>query len=230
MKLKLELKYTTKPTEIEFAPEKTALVIVDMQNDFCSKGGMADIMGADYNRLRSPTTPIKKVAEAARKSGIKIIYICCGFRPDMADAAPIFLELHKRSHAPLGTKAGPPGEKNVGIWIKDTWNTEVVKEIAPQQDDIIIWKRTYGAFQDTDMELILRNLKIDTLIFTGIATHMCLESTLREAVMKGFRVAMLKDCTATFDDELQRNSERIIEFWFGYISTAEHFLKSVTAK
>lgn len=230
MKLKLELKYTTKPTEIEFAPEKTALIIVDMQNDFCSKGGMVDAMGSDYARLCKPIEPIREVIDAARKGNVKIIYICCGLRPDLADADQVFLDAHKRSHAPIGAKLGPPGEKNIGVWIKGTWNTEVVKELQPRPDDIVVWKRTYGAFQDTDLERILRNLKVDTLIFTGIATHMCLESTLREGFMKGFRVAMLKDCTTTFDDELQRNSERIIEFWFGYISTSEHFVKSLAPK
>jgi len=228
MKLKLVLKYTTKPEEIEFSPEKTALIIVDMQNDACCKGGFVDAMGADFTRLRKPIEPIRKAADAARKNGIKVIYICSSLRPDLSDASAIFIELHKRTHVPLGAKLGPPG-KNIGVWIKGTWNTEVVEELIPQPGDIIVEKKVYGGFQDTDLELILRNLGVDTLIFTGVATHMCLESTLREAFMRGFRVALLKDCSQTFDDELQSCSERIIEFWFGYISTSDNFVKSLTA-
>ena len=227
MKLKLELKYTTKPEELEFTPEKTALIIVDMQNDFCSKGGVIDEMGVDYSRMQKPVQPIRRAADAARKNGIKVINIGTALRPDLSDASTVFLEAHRRTHFPIGAKLGPPG-KDVGVLIRGTWNADFVEELKPQLGDILIEKKTYGGFQDTDLELVLRNLGVDTVIFTGVATHMCVECTLREAFMRGFRVVLLKDCTETLDRELQEVSERIVEFWFGYISTSDKFIESLT--
>jgi len=228
MKLKLELKYTTKPEEIEFTPEKTVFLIIDMQNDICSKGGFMDAMGKDYTRMRKPAEPIRRAAEAARKSGIRVINIGTALRPDLSDAPKVYLEQHRRSHIPLGAKVGPPGEKNIGVLIRGTWNAAFIDELQPQPGDIVVEKKTYGGFQGTDLELILRKLGIDTLIFTGVGTHMCVESTLREAFMRDFRVVLLKDCTGTLDDELQKSTERIVEFWFGYIATSDGFIESLT--
>jgi len=233
MKLKLEMKFTHKPDEIELTPEKTALIIIDMQNDVCCKGGMVDhtfaAAGMDLSRMRAPIEPIRRVAAAARKKGIKVIHIYTALRPDLSDAPKVLQEVHLRTHTPIGAKIGPPGEKNIGSLIRGTWNTEFIDELKPQPGDIAVEKKTYGGFQDTDLELILRNLEVDTLIFTGLATHMCLESTLREAFMRGFRVFLIKDCTATINDELQRNTERIVEFWFGYVTTSDKFIESLTA-
>lgn len=186
-----------KPDALAMDPAHSAVVVVDMQNDFGSQGGMFALAGIDISGIRKTIAPTTRVLGAARRAGITIVYLKMGFRPDLSDAGvpdtPNWLK-HRRLR--VGDAAIAPDGTASRILIRDTWNTEIVTELAPETGDIVLYKHRYSGFFGTDLDDVLKGRSIKNLIFTGCTTSVCVESTIRDAMFRDYTCLLLADCAA----------------------------------
>ena len=159
----------------------TALLVIDMQRDFCAPGGYADQAGLDIERLRAPIEPIRQLLVAARRYGLFIAHTREGHRADLSDLPETKRRRAQASGAPIGTP-GPMGR----LMVRGEYGNDLIDELQPETGEPVIDKPGYSAFAHTDLELLLRNRGIGQLILTGVTTEVCVSSTLRHAVDLGF--------------------------------------------
>src|SRR5881392_3553984 len=225
-----------KPEPIAIDPARAAVIVVDMENDFVAKGGMFDRAGADISGAQKAIAPTAKVLAAARQAGSKLIYLKMGYRPDLSDLGATD-SVNRTRHLKFGvgqTIRAPDGRES-RVLIRDTWDTDIVPELKPQPDDIVIYKTRISGFYQTDLDATLKKFGIKYLIVTGVTTSICVESTVRDAMFRADLCVLLRDCMSEpMGHDLPRTNHEAsllnAEALFGWVSDSDQFIKAVAAK
>lgn len=216
------------PYDGNLVPERTALVLIDWQQDFCGVGGYVDRMGYDISLTRRGIGPTAEVLALCRAiPGFTIVHTREGHAPDLTDCPPNKLWRSQRIGAGIGS-AGPCGR----ILIRGEPGWEIIDELHPEPGELILDKPTKGAFTATDLDLMLRIRGITHLVFTGITTDVCVHTTMREGNDRGYECLLLEDCTGATDEGNYRAAIKMIKMQggvFGSVSNAETFMAAVGA-
>jgi ureidoacrylate peracid hydrolase len=223
-----------KPTSISVDTAKTAIVVVDMQNDFGTKGGMFDRAGIDISMIQRAVAPTARVLAAGRKAGIKVVYLKMAYQPDLSDmgtpGSPNWRVHQQIMH--VGTTVRAPNGSESRILVRDTWNTDIVDELKPESADTVIYKTRFSGFYQTELDNKLKGLGARYLIVTGCTTSVCVESTIRDAMFRDYSPVLLADCTAEpVGYGLPRSNHEatllLIQLMLGWVSSSEQFIKAL---
>jgi nicotinamidase-related amidase len=216
--------FEAEPYPLEFEPQSTALLMIDMQRDFVAAGGFGEMLGNDVSLLRSAIKPCRRVLQKARQVGLFVIHTREGHRADLSDAPPSKL---KRGNLKIGIgDAGPMGR----VLVRGEHGHGIIPELFPLPGEPVIDKPGKGAFYATDLLLVLRNRGIKTLICCGVTTEVCVQTTVREANDRGFECIVPSDCVASYFPEFHRVSLEMIKAQggiFGWVTTSDEIINAL---
>jgi ureidoacrylate peracid hydrolase len=221
--LSKELK--AEPEHIQLAPEQTALIVIDMQNAYTSQGGYLDLAGFDVSKTKPVVENIKKAVDAAHEAGIQVIYFKNGWDQQYKEAGGLDSPNFHKSNALKTMRKNP--ELQGTLLAKGGWDFELIDELQPTAQDLVIEKPRYSGFFNTALDSMLRCRGIRNLIFVGIATNVCVESTLRDGFfLEYFGVALADACYQAGPVEAQEASLYNIKTFFGWVSDTQNFVET----
>jgi nicotinamidase-related amidase len=214
------------PYPLQIDISRSALVIIDMQRDFLEPGGFGAALGNDVSLLKAAVEPIGNVLKAARETGMLVIHTREGHRPDLADAPPL-----KVDRGDPNTRIGAPGPMG-RILVRGEPGHDIIPELYPIAGEPVIDKPGKGAFYQTDLELMLKNRGIETLMVCGVTTEVCVNTTIREANDRGFRCIALSDGCASYFPDFHAAGLAMIKAQggiFGWVSDSEKAIAAIAA-
>jgi nicotinamidase-related amidase len=223
--VKAMAKVEAEPYEFEFEPRSSALVIIDMQRDFVDPGGFGEALGNDVSLLRKAIKPTQKVLEAARRKKMLVVHTREGHRPDLSDLPPS-KKLRGHLKTGIGDK-GPMGR----ILVRGEYGHDIVDDLKPAPGEPVVDKPGKGAFYATDLDSMLHNRGIRSLVVCGVTTEVCVNTTVREANDRGYDCLVLEDCVGSYFPQFQKAALEMIKAQggiFGWVSDSKRFLAGLT--
>jgi ureidoacrylate peracid hydrolase len=224
-----------RPAPFVLEPRATAVVVVDMQNDFASPGGMFDRAGIDIAGVQAIVPNVGAVLRAARANGMFVVYLKMAFQPDLADAgypaSPTWLK-----HAPfdVGSEVTSPEGEPSRILIRDCWNTDIVPALTPEADDVVVYKPRFSGFFGTELHEVLQRRGVQRLFVVGATTSVCVDATVRDAMFRDYHCLVVSDATAEpiAADAPRSNHEASLltfELLFAHVATTEDVVTALNA-
>jgi biuret amidohydrolase len=215
------------PYEFEFHPASCALLIIDMQRDFVDPGGFGEALGNDVSLLRKAIAPTRRVLEAVRRHRMLVIHTREGHRPDLAD-----LPQNKKLRGRLKSGIGDPGPMG-RILVRGEYGHDIIDELKPAPGEPVVDKPGKGAFYATDLDSMLHNRGIRSLVVCGVTTEVCVNTSVREANDRGYDCLVLEDCVGSYFPEFQRAALDMIKAQggiFGWVSDSNKFLEALKGR
>jgi ureidoacrylate peracid hydrolase len=209
---------------LEMDLERFAVIVVDMQNAFASKGGMVDLWGFDMSRIPAVIKNIKKVIDAARTNDVKVIYIAHTVYPDLREVGPqspfgynkmVLESMHKN-----------PKTRDK-VLLRGTWGADIIDELKPRKDEILIEKRRYSAFAGTDLDMTLKTFDIKYLAFMGLTANICVETSLRYANHLEYFPILISDTTDASDKAAKEATINNVKQVFGWVTNSKNIIKAM---
>lgn len=214
-----------RPQEIEIDIQRSAIVVVDMQNAYAKKGGMLDLgTGIDEARIGPVISANKRLLSAARAAGVKVVYLQFGYKPDLSDAGgPESPNIRKQMAFRMIKERPDDRDKLI---VEGTWGWQIIEDLKPEPGDLVVQKSRYSGFAGTTLENQLHGMNIRHLIFTGVATNVCVESTAREAYFREFWPILVEDAMDhTGPDFVRQATIYNFESKLGWVTKTEDVLR-----
>jgi nicotinamidase-related amidase len=215
------------PQSVVVDLNRTALIVIDMQNDFCAKGGWVDYLGFDYTPDRVPIGPLQRLLPPLRNASVPVIWVNWGNRPDLLNMPPNQIHLYKPRGIGIGLGEPLPGS-GARVLEKDSWAAAVVDELKPEPGDVRIDKYRISGFWDTPLDSVLKNLGTRTILFAGVNTDQCVFCTLTDANFLGYGCVMLEDCCATTSpDFCTQASIWNVKKCYGFVTQSQNVISAL---
>jgi nicotinamidase-related amidase len=223
----LPLTFHAQPQTVTVDLRRTAIVVIDMQNDFCAEGGWVDHLGVDYTPDRAPIEPLRRLLPELRSAGVPVIWVNWGNRPDLMNMPPNQLHLYKPSGVGIGLGEPLPGS-GAHVLEKDSWAAAVVDELEKKEGDISVDKHRISGFWDTPLDSILRNMGVRTLLFAGVNTDQCVMCSLQDANFLGYGCLLVEDCCATTSPACCTEATVFnVKKCFGFVTHSQNLLDAL---
>ncbi len=216
-----------RPQHVVIDLHRTAIVVVDMQNDFCSPDGWLASLGVDVEPARAPIEPLRRLLPALRAANVSVIWLNWGNRPDRANLPPGVLHVYDPDGASVGIGDRHPvtGHR---VLEAGSPSAAVVSELVKQPGDISVDKYRMSGFVDTPLDSILRNLGVDTVLFAGVNADQCVFTTLVDAANLGYAALMVEDCCATTSPRFCWDATiHNVAQCFGFLVTSDDLVESI---
>ncbi|OBZ19015.1 isochorismatase [Bacillus sp. FJAT-27264] len=225
----LHISIEAKPQNLTLDLEKSAIVIVDMQNDFCTPGGWLHSIGVDTSPLLEPVNPLNRLLPALRQAGVPVIWLNWGNREDRLNLSPSVLHVYDADGTGNGI-GSPLPENGSRVLEKGSWGAATIDVLQESTNDIYVDKYRMSGFWDTPLDSILRNLEVSTLFFAGVNLDQCVMHTLQDAVCLGYDAILLEDCCATSSPSFCKEATLYnIKTCYGFIAASEALLHAYLA-
>ncbi|MBM7566018.1 cysteine hydrolase family protein [Paenibacillus sacheonensis] len=223
------ISFEAQPQRLTLDLERTAIIVVDMQNDFCSPGGWLDSIGVDTAPLLSPVDPLNRLLPALRAADVPVVWLNWGNRPDRLNLSPSVLHVYNPDGAGVGIGDPLPGNGSL-VLEKGSWGAALIDGLVPEQEDVRVDKYRMSGFWDTPLDSILRNMDITTLLFAGVNLDQCVMHTLQDAGCLGYDVVLLADCCATSSpDYCAEGAIYNIKQCYGFVAESADVLGALAA-
>ncbi len=220
----ITIKANPQPILVDLA--RTALLVVDMQNAFVHKGGYFDLVGQDTTSIQRIIDPCRKIIQAARTMGIRIIYLQMGCSPDLSDKGPPDSPSSVKSRMLSMMKEHPEWKDK--FYIYGTWGAEIIEELKPSEGDIVVKKQKHDGFIGTSLDINLRTIAAKYLVFVGAATNICVESTLRHAFSLDYFPILVSDAVSQMGPRITQEATLLnVQSTFGWVTHTEDLLHAI---
>ena len=216
----------TRPEPLEVTFDNSAIVVVDMQNAFASQGGLLDLAGTDISGAAQVVRVIGSLLNAARTRGVQVVYLQTGYKPDLSNGGGASSPNPRKETALCLMRARP--ELKGKLLVEGTWDFEIVRELTPQPNDLVVLKTRYSGFAGTTLDSVLRAREIRYLFFVGIATNVCVESTLRDAYFHEYWPILVTDAAMQAGPPAAHEATIFnVESFFGWTLTSHGVIESL---
>ncbi|MEK8128776.1 cysteine hydrolase [Paenibacillus filicis] len=216
--------FEAQPQQLTLDLERCAIIVIDMQNDFCSPGGWLDSIGVDTSALLTPVKPLNRLLPMIRSKGVPVIWVNWGNREDRLNLSPSVLHVYDPDGSGAGIGSPLPGSGS-RVLEKNSWGAALIDGLTAEPGDIHVDKFRMSGFWDTPLDSILRNLGVHTLLFTGVNLDQCVMHTLQDAVSLGYDAVLLEDCCATSSPLFCKDAAIYnIKQCYGFVASSESLL------